>query len=94
MQRVAPWRRSRIVQQILLGRCICCVFCGVHRDETDETLGSTEALQAKLGTLSLEAQSKLEADTAAKEAKAERKADAALKKKLVCTNSSIASIIV
>ena len=42
-----------------------------------------EALQAKLGTLSLEAQSKLEKDTAAKEAKAEKKADAALKKKMV-----------
>ncbi|CAL1699907.1 unnamed protein product [Somion occarium] len=44
---------------------------------------SEEALQAKLGTLSLEAQSKLEKDTAAKEAKAEKKADALLKKKMV-----------
>ncbi|KAK7696114.1 hypothetical protein QCA50_000757 [Cerrena zonata] len=43
---------------------------------------SEEALQAKLGTLSLEAQTKLEKDTAAKEAKAEKKADAALKKKM------------
>lgn len=42
-----------------------------------------EAMQAKLGTLSLEAQSKLEKDTAKKEAKAEAKADAALKKKMV-----------
>ena len=42
-----------------------------------------EALQAKLGTLSLEAQSKLEKDTAKKEAKAVAKADAALKKKMV-----------
>jgi hypothetical protein len=42
-----------------------------------------EAIQAKLGTLSLEAQSKLEKDTAKKEAKAEAKADAAQKKKLV-----------
>lgn len=42
-----------------------------------------EALQAKLGTLSLEAQSKLEKDTAKKEAKAEARADAALKKKMV-----------
>lgn len=41
-----------------------------------------EALQAKVGTLSLEAQAKLEQDTAKKEAKAEAKADAALKKKL------------
>lgn len=45
---------------------------------------AVEALQAKLGTLSLEAQSKLEKDTAKKEAKAEAKADAALKKKMVC----------
>ncbi|KAL6307073.1 eukaryotic translation initiation factor 1-like protein [Sparassis latifolia] len=43
---------------------------------------SEEALHAKLGTLSLEAQSKLEKDTAKKEAKAEAKADAALKKKM------------
>lgn len=43
-----------------------------------------EALQSKLGTLSLEAQSKLEKDTAKKEAKAEAKADAAKKKKMVC----------
>ncbi|KAJ3553902.1 hypothetical protein NM688_g3374 [Phlebia brevispora] len=43
---------------------------------------SEEAMQAKLGTLSLEAQSKLEKDTAKKEAKAEAKADAALKKKM------------
>ncbi|TFY76034.1 hypothetical protein EWM64_g7978 [Hericium alpestre] len=43
---------------------------------------SEEALQNKLGTLSLEAQSKLEKDTAKKEAKAEAKADAAKKKKM------------
>ena len=42
-----------------------------------------EALQAKMGTLSLEAQNKLEEDTAKKEAKAEAKADAAKKKKMV-----------
>lgn len=42
-----------------------------------------EALQKKLGTISLEAQSKLEKDAAVKEAKAEKKADAALKKKMV-----------
>lgn len=41
-----------------------------------------EALQAKIGTLSLEAQTKLEKETKKKEAKAEAKADAALKKKL------------
>ncbi|KAF9562439.1 density-regulated protein DRP1 [Agrocybe pediades] len=46
---------------------------------------SEEALQAKIGTLSLEAQTKLEKDTAKKEAKAEAKADAALKKKLAST---------
>ena len=45
----------------------------------------SEALQAKIGTLSLEAQEKLEKDTAKKEAKAEAKADAALKKKMVRT---------
>jgi hypothetical protein len=51
-----------------------------------------EALQAKVGTLSLEAQTKLEKDTAKKEAKAEAKADAALKKKMasqVCSFSLI-----
>ncbi|KAJ3575827.1 hypothetical protein NP233_g837 [Leucocoprinus birnbaumii] len=47
-----------------------------------DKLYSDEALQAKIGTLSLEAQAKLEQDTAKKEAKAEAKADAALKKKL------------
>ncbi|KAG5220600.1 Translation machinery-associated protein [Salix suchowensis] len=41
-----------------------------------------EALQAKIGTLSLEAQTKLEKDTAKAEAKADAKADAALKKKM------------
>ncbi|EGN93762.1 hypothetical protein SERLA73DRAFT_189529 [Serpula lacrymans var. lacrymans S7.3] len=43
---------------------------------------SEEALQNKLGTLSLEAQAKLEKETAKKEAKAEAKADALLKKKM------------
>jgi hypothetical protein len=41
-----------------------------------------EALQSKLGTLSLEKQQALEKDVAKKEAKAEAKADAALKKKM------------
>ena len=50
---------------------------------------TTEALQAKIGTLSLEAQEKLEKDTAKKEAKAEAKADAALKKKMVRPSPSI-----
>ncbi|KAH7917153.1 density-regulated protein DRP1 [Leucogyrophana mollusca] len=43
---------------------------------------SDEALQTKIGTLSLEAQAKLEKDTAKKEAKAEAKAEAAQKKKM------------
>lgn len=41
-----------------------------------------EALQTKVGTLSLEAQTKLEKDMAKKEVKAEAKAEAALKKKM------------
>jgi hypothetical protein len=40
-------------------------------------------MQAKLGTLSLEAQSKLDKEAVKKEAKAEAKADAAMKKKMV-----------
>jgi len=43
---------------------------------------SEDALTTKVGTLSLEAQAKLEKDVAKKEAKAEAKADADLKKKL------------
>ncbi|KAH8818958.1 translation initiation factor SUI1 [Flagelloscypha sp. PMI_526] len=43
---------------------------------------SEEALQTKIGTLSLEAQTKLEKDTAKKEAKAEAKAKAALEQKM------------
>lgn len=46
-------------------------------------VSSQGALKAKLGTISREAQNKLEEDTAKKEAKAEAKADAARKKKLV-----------
>lgn len=42
-----------------------------------------EALQAKIGTLSLEKQSKLEEDVAKAEKKAAAKADAAEKKKMV-----------
>lgn len=42
-----------------------------------------DALTSKVGTLSLEAQSKLEKDTAKKEAKAEAKADAEAKKRQV-----------
>ncbi|TFL05446.1 translation initiation factor SUI1 [Pterulicium gracile] len=43
---------------------------------------SEDALQSKLGTMTLAAQQKLEKDTAKKEAKADAKADAALKKKM------------
>ncbi|KZT06457.1 eukaryotic translation initiation factor 1-like protein [Laetiporus sulphureus 93-53] len=43
---------------------------------------SEEALQAKLGTLSLEAQSKIDKDTAKKEKKAEAKANAEKEKKM------------
>jgi len=54
---------------------------GAHPDLYDKFY-SEDALQSKLGTMSLEAQSKLEKDIAEKEAKAEAKADAVLKKKL------------
>ena len=54
----------------------------MYPDVSDRMVIS-EALQAKVGTLSLEAQSKLEKDTAKKEAKADAKADAAMKKKMV-----------
>lgn len=50
-----------------------------------------EALQAKIGTLSLEAQTKLEKETAKKEVKAEAKADAALKKKMASKVRHISS---
>ncbi|PPQ87315.1 hypothetical protein CVT25_002063 [Psilocybe cyanescens] len=53
-----------------------------EREDLFNKYYSEEALQAKIGTLSLEAQTKLEKDTAKKEAKAEAKADAALKKKM------------
>jgi len=53
---------------------------------------SQEALRVKLGTISLAAQSKLEEDTAKKEAKAEAKADVARKKKLVRPRSHRATI--
>ncbi|KAG7092170.1 hypothetical protein E1B28_008539 [Marasmius oreades] len=55
-----------------------------HSDLFDKFY-SEEALQNKLGTLSVEAQSRLEKDTAKKEAKAVAKADAALKKKMSST---------
>ncbi|EMD40297.1 hypothetical protein CERSUDRAFT_79971 [Gelatoporia subvermispora B] len=52
-----------------------------HTDLYDKYY-SDEALQAKMGMLSVEAQSKLEKDTAKKEAKAEAKAEATMKKKM------------
>ncbi|KAF7369312.1 Translation machinery-associated protein 22 [Mycena venus] len=52
-----------------------------HSDLFDKYY-SEEALQTKVGTLSLEAQQKLEKDMAKKEVKAEAKAEAALKKKM------------
>jgi len=56
----------------------------LHENNSDlyDKYYSEGALQAKLGTLSLEAQEKLEKDTAKKEAKAEAKAEAAQKKKM------------
>ena len=48
-----------------------------------------EALQAKIGTLSLEGQALLEKDTAKKEAKAEAKALAEAKRKEVCGLPSV-----
>ncbi|KIY45141.1 density-regulated protein DRP1, partial [Fistulina hepatica ATCC 64428] len=54
---------------------------GAHPDLYDKYY-SDEALVNKVGTLSLDAQAKLEKDTAKKEAKAEAKAEAALKKKM------------
>ena len=57
-------------------------FLNNYRSKIDLLSLSVEALQAKIGTLSLEAQTKLEKEAMKKEAKAEAKADAALKKKL------------
>jgi hypothetical protein len=62
------------------GALACCFYATNER--THVKFHDPEALQAKIGTLSLEAQTKLEKETKKKEAKAEAKADAALKKKL------------
>ena len=70
----------------------CSVTCpSVPRDSSHDRSFASEALQAKVGTLSLEAQTKLEKETAKKEAKAEAKADAEKKKKLVRSLTPIAS---
>ncbi|KAG9317902.1 density-regulated protein DRP1 [Chiua virens] len=60
----------------------CKEWLHAEHPQLSERYYSEEAIQSKLGTLSLEAQAKLEQDTAKKEAKAEAKADAALKKKM------------
>jgi len=67
---------SGAVRPVLLGRSVLPMLRvrSAHRH--------IEALASKIGTISLEAQSKIEKDTAKKEAKAEAKAEAALKKKL------------
>ena len=66
-------------------------FLNNHHPKIDLSSLSLEALQAKIGTLSLDAQTKLEKEAMKKEAKADAKADAALKKKLssqvpICLN--------
>ena len=48
-----------------------------------QRFSSSAALRAKIGTLSLDKQKKLEEDVAKAEKKAEKKADAALKKQQV-----------
>ncbi|KIL60661.1 hypothetical protein M378DRAFT_14013 [Amanita muscaria Koide BX008] len=53
-----------------------------YKYSTAQRFYSEDALQVKIGTMSLEAQSKLEKDAVEKEAKADAKTDAALKKKL------------
>ncbi|RXW20399.1 hypothetical protein EST38_g5454 [Candolleomyces aberdarensis] len=53
-----------------------------ENQELYEKYYSEDALAARLGTISLEAQSALEQDTAKKEAKAEAKAEAEMKKKM------------
>lgn len=60
-----------------------CFICSIPLPQEVLGLRSIEALQAKMGMLSVEAQSKLEKDTAKKEAKAEAKAEATMKKKMV-----------
>ncbi|KDQ63928.1 hypothetical protein JAAARDRAFT_27595 [Jaapia argillacea MUCL 33604] len=60
----------------------CREWLKAEHEELFDKYYSEDALQAKLGTMSLEAQSKLEKDVAKKEAKAEAKADAKLKKKM------------
>ncbi|KAF8505927.1 density-regulated protein DRP1 [Russula emetica] len=61
----------------------CKEWLQAQRSDLYERYYSDEAIKAKLGTISQAAQSKLEEDTAKKEAKAEAKADAARKKKLI-----------
>jgi hypothetical protein len=56
-----------------------------------DALRPAEALQAKMGMLTVDAQTKLEKESAKKEAKAEAKAEAALKKKMASQVRSLAS---
>ncbi|KAF7305031.1 Translation machinery-associated protein 22 [Mycena kentingensis (nom. inval.)] len=60
----------------------CKEWLGENHPALFEQYYSDEALHSKVGTLSLEAQTKLEKDMAKKEVKAEAKAEAALKKKM------------
>ena len=73
-----------------IGPKVCLVFVRSRRPlgaylRTDPA-HSIDALTTKIGTLSIEAQAKLEQDTAKKEQKADAKADADLKKKMVRTS--------
>lgn len=78
VQGLAGEGTSRSLHAVLVRRCALSSRSPIP----GTSLPSPEALQAKLGTLSLAAQEKLEKDVAKKEAKAEAKADAAMKKKM------------
>ncbi|KAF9516791.1 hypothetical protein BS47DRAFT_1371587 [Hydnum rufescens UP504] len=61
----------------------CKAWLGENHSDLYVRYYSQDALTSKVGTLSLEAQTKLEKDTAKKEAKADAKADAEAKKRQV-----------
>jgi len=66
--------------------CLPILSDGAHRTDSrkySNKLFAHRALQAKVGTLSLEAQTKLEKDTAEKRRKQMAKADAAMRRRLV-----------
>ena len=73
------WRTIRIFTQSIIVKVRD--SCRARQNVRAECLA--DALTSKVGTLSLEAQTKLEKDTAKKEAKAEAKAEAEAKKKQV-----------